>query len=456
MSLLDDPIVMEILLLCRNVSASSPGDQKRLRAILARGAPTRRLKEARVGLNHWDKLKFNCLVEALITKNQVAADILVEQPDFDVNMRSTASLQTTYNGKAVESGMIFYSVLDIAVATGYAVERILSLPGVKVNVKGWGGGYTPLMAAVVFGMVGVVEIFADLDLDWDLNFDLETRNDAGRSLEEEARRGGSEQHLQILDILDQLRCRRATWAQQLRDDQLMAEIEMDKLDLDDFEEKKPKMGAGKGRNARRRKSKMQAAAKRPGNEKSSGGKGNRAESVEKVKVDPKPESGPDEGQIAEKTKLLRMKLSQLEREERVEKDAFSKLEEEMKDLETAMEMLMKRKVSGSKKSKANEKKMAKVEMDKKAQKKSLAAKTSMEKMAKIQDEIKTVKQELRAAESGGKRMSKDLEAFLEREIADLEDELECPVCLEVANVAPIYKCEDDHLICRFQRKINRI
>ena len=78
------------------------------------------------------------LLEALLTKNEVAANILVEQPDFDVNMRSTASLQTTYNGKAVESGMIFYSALDIAVATGYAVEKILSLPGIAVNVKGWG------------------------------------------------------------------------------------------------------------------------------------------------------------------------------------------------------------------------------------------------------------------------------------------------------------------------------
>merc|ERR1712029_612248 len=56
--------------------------------------------------------------------------------------------------------------------------------------------------------------------------------------------------------------------------------------------------------------------------------------------------------------------------------------------------------------------------------------------------------ELKAAKSGGQAMSKDLEVFLEREIADLEDELECPVCLEVAKVAPIYKCEDDHLICR--------
>mgnify|MGYP006888685261 CR=1 FL=1 len=31
----------------------------------------------------------------------------------------------------------------------------------------------------------------------------------------------------------------------------------------------------------------------------------------------------------------------------------------------------------------------------------------------------------------------------------LEEALECPVCFEVTTTAPIYKCEDDHLICRF-------
>ena len=38
--------------------------------------------------------------------------------------------------------------------------------------------------------------------------------------------------------------------------------------------------------------------------------------------------------------------------------------------------------------------------------------------------------------------------FMERQILDLEEELECPVCLEVATAAPIYKCPDDHLLCR--------
>ena len=36
--------------------------------------------------------------------------------------------------------------------------------------------------------------------------------------------------------------------------------------------------------------------------------------------------------------------------------------------------------------------------------------------------------------------------FLESEIEDLEKELECPVCFNLAT-SPIFKCDDDHLIC---------
>jgi len=40
----------------------------------------------------------------------------------------------------------------------------------------------------------------------------------------------------------------------------------------------------------------------------------------------------------------------------------------------------------------------------------------------------------------------ELLQFINRQIEELEKELECPVCLEVANT-PIYKCSDDHLVC---------
>ena len=60
------------------------------------------------------------------------------------------------------------------------------------------------------------------------------------------------------------------------------------------------------------------------------------------------------------------------------------------------------------------------------------------------------------AADGGKKMRKVKEGnneilieFMERQILELEEELECPVCLEVASAPPIFKCPDNHLICRF-------
>merc|ERR1719209_1563828 len=44
-------------------------------------------------------------------------------------------------------------------------------------------------------------------------------------------------------------------------------------------------------------------------------------------------------------------------------------------------------------------------------------------------------------------MNRGLVEFIDRQILDLEEELECPVCLEVASNPPIFKCVDDHLIC---------
>ena len=60
---------------------------------------------------------------------------------------------------------------------------------------------------------------------------------------------------------------------------------------------------------------------------------------------------------------------------------------------------------------------------------------------------------LKQADGNKMRMkeNRSLVEFMERQILELEEELECPVCLEVATVAPIYKCPDDHLLCRICR-----
>ena len=43
--------------------------------------------------------------------------------------------------------------------------------------------------------------------------------------------------------------------------------------------------------------------------------------------------------------------------------------------------------------------------------------------------------------------SMSLVEFMSKQILELEEELECPVCFEVAATAPIYKCPEDHLMC---------
>jgi len=84
-----------------------------------------------------------------------------------------------------------------------------------------------------------------------------------------------------------------------------------------------------------------------------------------------------------------------------------------------------------------------------------------EKLAKLKEENKTLAQAVEAksreADEARKTMEEMFEAnlkvkpamveFLERQVAVLEEELECPVCLEVLTTSPIYKCADDHLIC---------
>ena len=50
------------------------------------------------------------------------------------------------------------------------------------------------------------------------------------------------------------------------------------------------------------------------------------------------------------------------------------------------------------------------------------------------------------------RASPDLLNFIEGQIKDMEKELECPVCFEIASQASIFRCEEDHLIWSECRK----
>ena len=78
----------------------------------------------------------------------------------------------------------------------------------------------------------------------------------------------------------------------------------------------------------------------------------------------------------------------------------------------------------------------------------LAINHQTEELENVQEKIRNVRKELDLAE-GRPQPNNDLEKFMARQIEELEEELVCPVCLEVTTKAPIYRCSDDHLICRY-------
>ena len=71
------------------------------------------------------------------------------------------------------------------------------------------------------------------------------------------------------------------------------------------------------------------------------------------------------------------------------------------------------------------------------------------KLTKLEMQVRNVRKEVKKAEKlfPSKDESK-LCRFLDKEIKELVEKLQCPVCLEVINTAPIYKCSNEHLICR--------
>ena len=181
----------------------------------------------------------------------------------------------------------------------------------------------------------------------------------------------------------------------------------------------------------------------------------------------------------EKVKLkadLRSKLSQLELEEEAEKKKLSSAVEEedasssalevrmevvseekdqlcaeLGDIEAAMESLMRRKEEVLKQRETLEKETVELKRIREESKESSTANIRhlTAKLEKVQTEVKKVRKELDLAEGRTKKEEHlHLEKFIARQIQELREELECPVCLEVTSKAPIYKCPDDYLICR--------
>ena len=77
-------------------------------------------------------------------------------------------------------------------------------------------------------------------------------------------------------------------------------------------------------------------------------------------------------------------------------------------------------------------------------------KEANQKLTKLEMEVRSVYKEVKKAEKLFPLKGNDskLCRFLDKEIRELIEKLQCPVCLEVIDTAPIYKCSNEHLICR--------
>merc|ERR1712012_349895 len=144
--------------------------------------------------------------------------------------------------------------------------------------------------------------------------------------------------------------------------------------------------------------------------------------------------------IEEKSKEMTALISaaeQIEDSQALRRKRISKIDAAIKDLATEMERMN------------NEKRETVQECD---------AAEANTKITKLGKEIDSLQRMLREPE--GEASSEPVEAaevmtkanpellqFMERQIEAVEKELECPICLEVASQAPIYKCEEDLLIC---------
>ena len=426
--------------------------------------------------NAWEKCKRSFLFEALIKKDIDLVSLLIEQPGFDVNAKfdcdcdgvaSTIGKRRFKRGQPCNSDNMCkanFSPVHIPLCSYpfhsegslEILKKLLATPGLDANAKVLGGptanakgfgGATPLMQAVLLGWIDCIKLLVDDD---SVNLEFSRNVAIGPEVPKET----ITEIVKILVDAQRMRKRR----------QEKVELEKKKEERKAKNEKEARkseiievVGLGKGRNARKRRNKE---------------KQNRMNNEDKV--DEAKNAADDKESESENVK---MKLSLLEREEEEEKlkinlllsnerEAFSNfadkikikelervtLENEMKEIESALQALFQRKLSVVEKQKAVETKVTSIEKEQTILKENVAAQVDKleTKIVLIQNEMRTAKKSLEKAEGKKENVgNRELEIFLEGQILELEGELECPVCLEVATTSPIYKCIDDHLLCRF-------
>ena len=186
---------------------------------------------------------------------------------------------------------------------------------------------------------------------------------------------------------------------------------------------------------------------------------NKESCEEKVKVKAELRSKISELELAKEAVKLKISSSvgeedatssALESKIKIALEKKDHLRAKLEDIDSAIQRLLEEKRSVEKEQEEVEKEVAVMEKKKEVSKEAsaLAIKHQTEKLEKVQKELGNIRKELDLAE-GRVEVNNNLEKFMTRQIKDLEEELVCPVCLEVTTKAPIYKCSDDHLICRY-------
>merc|ERR1719264_1746094 len=159
--------------------------------------------------------------------------------------------------------------------------------------------------------------------------------------------------------------------------------------------------------------------------------------------------------IEEKSKEMSALISsveQIEDSQAFRKKRISKIDAAVKDLATEMERLNNEKRETVQECDAADENIKKIEKKKKKLENFLASYSTEANtnIAKLQKEIDSLQRMLREPDKiptvpiESEVMTKanpELLQFMERQIEAVEKELECPICLEIAFQAPIFKCE---------------
>ena len=110
-----------------------------------------------------------CLIWAMCGGNEEVVDVLLAQPDIEVNAKDNSDRTALHWASAGGNVAI--------------LNQLLAVPGILVNERERELGWTPIMAAIELARLDIVRVMAAVE-----KVDLDVRDDSGLSLEDLAYR----------------------------------------------------------------------------------------------------------------------------------------------------------------------------------------------------------------------------------------------------------------------------